>query len=565
MALIPSLEATGLHLQRTDFLFEDIEAHPHRRMGREGNHAHPLAMGSGNISPVGFPSILQLWDEEVDLDRYERRPGTNSRPSIQHPHGFLESDDRTIDNLIEDLFRDESLDDELMDFVLDDEEFERLVAEGLPAPVLSPLVESPPMSDRTQPKQGLCTDESLMGWEPLQLEDVIVNKELAKHLTCCICFDFLEDPTVLSCGHTLCHDCMSSWKSETQHSRHGFTCPLDRKRVRWTEKNHLVHELVQSMEVRCDFSCNTVGWPERATNQCCSEVMPREKRMAHMRECPFAYVICPNRKCGKKLLRFQVQEHLGECIQGGMRLTPTIFAQLTPCLNVTCPNKGCNYCKPDSLTTHSEHCVFAIIDCSASDLGCTQKFKRHERAEHDAVCPYVKLRQMQHDQERANEEIELLKRENSEIVREKKNLSTLLSQFAKRKKAEQHKQHFFKRGPDVSRSLETLMNKVGVPADLSLKKKSRSPRNDPAAIAKTRPVRPSSETALSVAENLLGALDNEIDRLSVEYRALDESLRRDEEAVKNEEESIQEETEKSLQRFVGSSMPVNDMVLELFE
>lgn len=51
-------------------------------------------------------------------------------------------------------------------------------------------------------------------------------KELRKRVQCGICWEILEQPVSLSCGHTLCKECLSMWDAEKKGN-----CPFCRKWV----------------------------------------------------------------------------------------------------------------------------------------------------------------------------------------------------------------------------------------------------------------------------------------------------------------------------------------------
>jgi hypothetical protein len=43
------------------------------------------------------------------------------------------------------------------------------------------------------------------------------------HLSCPICYDWLEDPRVLSCGHVFCRSCIDKWRLRIPQA---FVCPV---------------------------------------------------------------------------------------------------------------------------------------------------------------------------------------------------------------------------------------------------------------------------------------------------------------------------------------------------
>ena len=46
-----------------------------------------------------------------------------------------------------------------------------------------------------------------------------------EHLSCAICLDIMRNPVILAaCGHSLCNDCLQTWKKEKT------SCPICRTR-----------------------------------------------------------------------------------------------------------------------------------------------------------------------------------------------------------------------------------------------------------------------------------------------------------------------------------------------
>ena len=93
---------------------------------------------------------------------------------------------------------------------------------------------------------------------------------VSKHLNCAICFSVMRTPTRLHpCGHSFCKGCITEWLSKNK------TCPLDRKRVKGTHLDILVHNIIMDQRVACPF---------RLTHGC-THVGPLEGLAAHKRVC----------------------------------------------------------------------------------------------------------------------------------------------------------------------------------------------------------------------------------------------------------------------------------------
>ena len=54
--------------------------------------------------------------------------------------------------------------------------------------------------------------------------DVNDEHEIVDALTCMVCLEFMTEPCVLNCGHTICLSCWHDWKDNERH----ITCPMCR-------------------------------------------------------------------------------------------------------------------------------------------------------------------------------------------------------------------------------------------------------------------------------------------------------------------------------------------------
>lgn len=116
---------------------------------------------------------------------------------------------------------------------------------------------------------------------------------------------------------------------------------------------------------------------------------------AHIAECGFVTVGCPNDGCTEKILRSGLEEHLtGFCVRRLLDCTlckekiasediPTHCQERCPKVEVTCDNTGCSVkvfrC---DLADHREVCKKAVINCPFSDFGCDIVVIRNDLPKH---------------------------------------------------------------------------------------------------------------------------------------------------------------------------------------
>lgn len=54
------------------------------------------------------------------------------------------------------------------------------------------------------------------------VSDRVIPTDVTEEFTCTICYLLLVQPTTLTCGHTLCRDCLAKWYFTSHKKR----CPL---------------------------------------------------------------------------------------------------------------------------------------------------------------------------------------------------------------------------------------------------------------------------------------------------------------------------------------------------
>lgn len=117
---------------------------------------------------------------------------------------------------------------------------------------------------------------------------------------CPICSEVLEDPLeTQTCQHAFCRPCISTWLGD-----HG-SCPLCRHKLTHTGL-HPLHriwrEKLYSLRVRCCYHGNG-----------CTEEMQLASLSAHMLNCSYHKMCCPNEDCDTVVLRRDLDGHLAVC------------------------------------------------------------------------------------------------------------------------------------------------------------------------------------------------------------------------------------------------------------
>ncbi|KAL7518521.1 hypothetical protein ACHAWX_003341 [Stephanocyclus meneghinianus] len=149
------------------------------------------------------------------------------------------------------------------------------------------------------------------------------------NLKCAICLDIFSDPvSLLHCGHTFCHDCLSS---SMEASPTTTCCPECRAHINKKNKAHrvrVIESTIGNAMVRCrnaylDDECH----PHEYCPQECSWTGPLSQWPLHAsRDCPVEVIQCPILGCCHKCTRGQMSSHLGSkaCIESAVesRIAP---------------------------------------------------------------------------------------------------------------------------------------------------------------------------------------------------------------------------------------------------
>eukprot|EP01060_Flectonema_neradi_P023441 TRINITY_DN3169_c0_g2_i1.p1 TRINITY_DN3169_c0_g2~~TRINITY_DN3169_c0_g2_i1.p1 ORF type:complete len:300 (+),score=46.23 TRINITY_DN3169_c0_g2_i1:53-952(+) len=140
------------------------------------------------------------------------------------------------------------------------------------------------------------TDPMDLGCEP-EFEPI----EPPEDLICPICSMLMTDAVQTSCEHYFCKKCINKIVNNSQKT--APSCPLCRVKCTPLQKaSRIVISLISKQRIRCGQSG-------------CQEVMTRDMWDAHLAECQYIPIPCPNLKygCTKQLTRSAMEEHIEKC------------------------------------------------------------------------------------------------------------------------------------------------------------------------------------------------------------------------------------------------------------
>ncbi|XP_019623472.1 PREDICTED: RING finger protein 151-like [Branchiostoma belcheri] len=129
---------------------------------------------------------------------------------------------------------------------------------------------------------------------------VLFLDDIPDDCTCAVCHEVLENPREFSrCQHAFCEGCILPWLDSHD------SCPTCRAPVTSSDLRHLHRiwrEKLYQLLMRCEF--HDAG---------CDVTMPFKKRDAHIEECEFVTVVCPNQPCSVRLPRAEMPDHTEIC------------------------------------------------------------------------------------------------------------------------------------------------------------------------------------------------------------------------------------------------------------
>jgi len=112
---------------------------------------------------------------------------------------------------------------------------------------------------------------------------------------CCICQCVLDTPVESPCRHVFCKVCIETWLKN--HSN----CPTCRRALRTRRLKPVIpilQNMINRLAMKCDFKDNG-----------CQEKITLESYEKHVQTCGFEKVKCRYSRCGKFILKMDIEEH----------------------------------------------------------------------------------------------------------------------------------------------------------------------------------------------------------------------------------------------------------------
>lgn len=119
-----------------------------------------------------------------------------------------------------------------------------------------------------------------------------------QNLVCSICAGIMKDSVITLCGHSFCHQCLSTWLTKPDTD----SCPVCRS---YTSR----YEIIPNINIRCIIKSLPV-WCSNKSNGC-KYVIKLENLQQHCNECDFRQVECA--ACKISVRHCDLAEHCLSC------------------------------------------------------------------------------------------------------------------------------------------------------------------------------------------------------------------------------------------------------------
>ncbi|ORX82070.1 hypothetical protein BCR32DRAFT_292899 [Anaeromyces robustus] len=188
------------------------------------------------------------------------------------------------------------------------------------------------------------------------------------NLLCPICRLPLLNPIATSCGHTFCEECILS-SLEISNK-----CPYDRKDIKkedFKKVDRLILNILNELEIYCPNKVNG-----------CPFICQRQYLYQHYHECEYEFVDCPNKKCNKKVIKKDLEEHINECDfkEIECEFCKEMYYRKDKMNHI----KNCKEFENSEITSKED----MVIECKYKNFGCSWKDKFKNLEEHEKTCPY---------------------------------------------------------------------------------------------------------------------------------------------------------------------------------
>jgi len=205
-----------------------------------------------------------------------------------------------------------------------------------------------------------------------------------KEFDCPICLEILKNPFAIECcRHHFCNSCINRVK-QTKNE-----CPLCKTRPIKGVLDKQFKQSINGASVYCSLRSAGCKWTGRydALSNHLSEGQQNGP-------CKHVPLNCPHQKCGIRLARSQIKNHVKNCKYRPftcphcghkglyIEVVETHYQNCTQ-YPVACPNKCSAKIKPAELRYHVDiACPNTMVCCPFLDLGCKAKTKRSELKKH---------------------------------------------------------------------------------------------------------------------------------------------------------------------------------------
>eukprot|EP01097_Dermamoeba_algensis_P004985 TRINITY_DN3177_c0_g1_i4.p1 TRINITY_DN3177_c0_g1~~TRINITY_DN3177_c0_g1_i4.p1 ORF type:complete len:424 (-),score=38.54 TRINITY_DN3177_c0_g1_i4:93-1364(-) len=225
----------------------------------------------------------------------------------------------------------------------------------------------------------------------LQIENFIVDQDLAKELQCGICLQLLKAPRQCKNGHLFCLDCILKClekRSECPHCRTELQ-ESDLARSLFVEKH------LRSLQVYCryHFKLEQQKYGELLPDPSgCNDILLFENKETHEKVCKYAFVLCKYSPKCSGVRKHDKEQHETECTYRPVACNyckTSVQMYLMEEHNANCPDvpTECTKCGKEclrgELSNHvSSECPEAEIPCPFASQGCSFTMFRKQVGEH---------------------------------------------------------------------------------------------------------------------------------------------------------------------------------------
>ncbi|KAK7481839.1 hypothetical protein BaRGS_00026865 [Batillaria attramentaria] len=206
---------------------------------------------------------------------------------------------------------------------------------------------------------------------------------------CTICFGVLREPRQTPCGHRFCRDCILKWLRQPQHR-----CPVDNEHLSDSMlfPDNFAKREIDNFTAKCPNS-----------KQGCDVIETVKRMPSHLKECPLAFVPCPN-NCASVLIRRDLADHMHEhcqnrlvhcpdCGQQGKAADFEEHVQSCPHGKVKCEHCGEEVARREIERHRKDFCQKTNIPCMFQALGCEVQVQRDQLDKHirESLTPHLSM------------------------------------------------------------------------------------------------------------------------------------------------------------------------------